>query len=125
MSKEIKEQPLPDFIVDFIGDQVASHIGLNFLSTFDKNQSILLYSFVSEQFCLMLQKRMIEEHKSKNPEPLVRDKIPNFARDTIFNTLHLFSKEHQIEEKTLKVYQNYLESFAVNFINFLLNRKGV
>lgn len=125
MSKEIKEQPLPDFMVDFIGEQVSSHIGLNFLSTFDKNQSILLYSFISEQFCLMLQKRMIEERNSKAPEPLIRNKMPNFARETLFNTLHLFSKEHQIEEKTLKTYQTYLESFAVNLINFLLDRRGL
>lgn len=125
MPKEIEEHPLPDFIVDFIGDQVAKHIGVSFASILDKNQSILLYGFVSEQYCLMLQKRMIEEYKKENPEPIVQNRNPQFAINTIFDTLHLFSKEHKIEEKTLKVYQSYLESFSIDFFNLLRNRRKV
>lgn len=124
MSKEIIEHPLPDFIIDFIGEQVAKHIGLFFASTLDKNQSILLYSFISEQYCLMIQRLMIEESRKKTPE-VIRPKIlPNFAKGAIFDTLHLFSKEHEIEENSLKIYKKYLDSFSVNFFALLLIRKN-
>jgi hypothetical protein len=123
MPNEIEEHPLPEFIIDFIGERVARHIGLSFVSILDKNQSILLYGFVSEQYCLMIQKAMIKENKKEKPEPIIKNINPQFAIRTMFDTLHLFSKEHQIEEKTLKAYRSYLESFSIDFFNLLIDRR--
>lgn len=123
MSKQIEEKELPDFLVDFIGDQVAQKAGLFGLTNVDKSDGILKYAYISEQFCLMLQKSMIEQNLSANPEPLSNKSLPNFVQQTVMDTLHLFAKVHKTDNKGLKLYEVYLMDFSKKLMSFLINRQ--
>lgn len=118
--KEIKERELPPFIIDFIGDFISKKISILNTPKEIFNRLLIEYSFLSEEFCLILQKEMIQQLKKKNPEPLSLNPLPSFVILTKNKTINGFVSQFQV--KNYQIYEKYLDEFSKEFIELLISR---
>lgn len=120
MTKEITEQELPDFIVDFIADFINKKLLFCGLSNKENSQKILHYGYIAESFCLALQKFLISELKKERPTVLTANPLPEPIIDINKNIIYMYSAKFEIED--IDDVYSFLNEFSEKFISFLSKR---
>lgn len=118
--KNIEERELPEFVIDFIGDFISKKISLLNTPKEIFNKLLIEYSFLSEEFCLLLQTEMIKELKKNKPEPLSLNPLPLFVISTKNRTINGFVSQFKIIN--YDIYEKYIDEFSKEFIKLLISR---